>query len=127
MGWQISAPERAIIYVEWDGSLDATALTLATLERVALADQHGPGDYVLILDVRKARIAEINVRVARWMVETDPRMFFTLVVGRNIIAHTVANMLAKFGVGHFEFTDAPERAIDIARRKLAERAAKLVS
>lgn len=127
MGWQISAPERAIIYVEWDGSLDATTLTQATQERVAFADRYGLGDYVGILDMRKARIAEINVRVARWMVETDSRMFFTLVVGKNLIAPIVANILAKFGVGHFEFTDTPERAIDIARRKLAERADKFVS
>lgn len=81
--YQIQQVEAGIIRVDWDGVLNRDSFRAATEARVRFADEHLKSKYVLIFDLRKARITIMDVRLTTWSANLDPRMTHTIVIGKS--------------------------------------------
>lgn len=114
--YQIRQVEASIMRVDWDGVLNRDTFRAATEARVRFADEHFKGQYVLIFDLRKARITILDVRLTAWSANVDPRMTHTIVIGRAGVSMVVANTLVRLSKLQIEFVNSDGQALQRARQ-----------
>lgn len=119
---KLEVVEPGIINLAWDGLLDRDGFKEGVHTRKTFADQHHDAPYVLIYDLRTARIANLDARLARWAAEYDQRMTHVVILGQHLVAQVLVNILAGLTRAKYEFATSPEDALERARARLAEKA-----
>ncbi len=113
--------EPGIMSLVYDGAMNAPNFKAATEERVRQADAAGVDYYVLVFDIRKAVLTILDVRLAKWSADLDPRMIHVCFIGRSMMAQMIASGLAKLSHLPVEFFNKPEDALARARAALKQR------
>lgn len=105
-----------IIRIVWDGVINRALFEEATQKRVEFAKANITGDYVLIFDLSNAVVAMMDMRLTAWAANVDPRMIYTVVIGRHGVLTVIANMLLRLSKLKVEFAHDPEQALDYAQQ-----------
>lgn len=113
--------EPGIMSLNYEGAMNAPNFKAATEERVRQADAAGVDYYVLVMDIRHAVVTILDVRLAKWSADLDPRMIQVCFVGRSMMAQVIASGLAKLSRLPVEFFVKPEDALARARVVLKQR------
>lgn len=113
--------EPGILSLVYDGAMNAPNFREATEERVRQADAAGVDYYVLVFDIRKAVLTILDVRLAKWSADLDPRMIHVCFVGHSMMAQMIASGLAKLSQLPVEFFYKPEDALARAREVIKQR------
>lgn len=113
--------EPGIMLLVYEGAMNGPNFCEATEERVRQADAAGVDYYVLVMDIRYAVVTILDVRLAKWSADLDPRMIQVCFIGRSMMAQVIASGLAKLSRLPVEFFSRPEDALARARAVLKER------
>jgi hypothetical protein len=114
--------DKGVMLVRVEGAMTVNEFTEYTHNRIRFADEHQSGDYVVVFDLAKASIKEINLRVSQWSANADLRMIHVIIVGKAMAVQVVVNMLARLGVAKIEFANTIEAAKARAKEVLQKRA-----
>lgn len=113
--------EPGILLFVYDGAMNATNFREATEERVRQADAAGVDSYVLVFDIRKTIPTILDVRLAKWSADLDPRMIYVCLVGRLMMAQVLTSALTRLSKLPLEFFNKPEDALARAREVIKQR------
>lgn len=113
--------EPGIMSLVYEGAMNSPNFREATEERVRQADAAGVDYYVLVMDIRKAVVTILDVRLAKWSADLDPRMIHVCFIGRSMMAQVIASGLAKLSNLPVEFFTKPEDALARAQVVLKQR------
>lgn len=119
---KIEVIEPGIISLAWEGVLDRGGFTEGVHARKVFADEHHDAPYILIYDLRAAKISTLDARLSRWGAEFDQRMIHVIILGDHLIAQVLVNILAGLTKARFEFATTPEDALERARARLSDAA-----
>jgi hypothetical protein len=80
----LSLVEPGIILHREQGRITPDVYRQAVADRIQFADQHQLTQYVLVADFRTAQsdLNTFSLSLARWSLETDPRLIHTVVIGQ---------------------------------------------
>ncbi|MBL8153252.1 MAG: hypothetical protein JNM70_03635 [Anaerolineae bacterium] len=113
--------EPRILSLAYEGAMNSPNFREATEERVRQADAAGVDYYVLVMDIRKAVVTILDVKLAKWSADLDPRMIHVCFIGRSMMAQVIASGLARLSRLPVEFFVKPEDALERARAVLKQR------
>ncbi len=120
MSRSIELLEPGIIRIAWDGVVSRESYLDGIMDRKRFADEQRLERYVLIFDLREARVNIMDVRLAAWSVNADPRMTHTLVISKSPMVTVTVNTMLRLTKVQVELVNTPERALDRARQIVAE-------
>ncbi|MEZ4669867.1 MAG: hypothetical protein R3E39_18335 [Anaerolineae bacterium] len=120
--YQIELVEAGIMRIVWDGVLNKDTFQAGVADRVEFANAHQMEDYVLIFDLRKARITILDVRLAAWAANFDSRLTHTIIIGRSGPAMVAVNALVHLSAVELEFVATEDKALERARQIVKARA-----
>lgn len=114
--YSIELVETGIMRIIWTGVVNRENFKQGVEDRMKFADEHQIDKYVLIFDLSQARITVLDVRLAAWSANADPRMTHTLIIGKTGIALVTVNAMMRLTKLQVEFVNSDAQALERAHQ-----------
>jgi hypothetical protein len=112
----IELVDTGILRIMWDGVVNRENYSNGIKERIRFADEHHLNRYVLIFDLRKAKITIFDIRLAAWSANADPRMTHSIIIGKSSLVTITVNTLLRLTKLQIEFANSDTQALERARQ-----------
>ncbi|MCA9906386.1 MAG: hypothetical protein KC547_21170 [Anaerolineae bacterium] len=120
MPTQIDYAEEGIFYTQWSDPLTMDDVEYQKVNVLGYADQHGVGDFVVIIDMSKCSRIPMEVQNLKRYAMSDPRILGYVVVRIHLLAKMMVQMLDRLTPQQYVTAETPEEALAMARNILRQ-------